>query len=116
MKIVLEHERPVSWNMAYAGRHWSKRKADADAVHLLVRAAIPRNARQYSEPVDIVVTAYFASRPLDADNIMAKLYIDGLVGRLLVDDNPKWVRSVKTVSLVDRRRPRVEIDIEPAKG
>lgn len=115
MKLVLEGERPVSWNKYYGGTHWSKRKADADAAHLLVRAALPRNARPYKQRVDITIRAYFRGKALDADNIVGKLYIDGLIGSVLYDDSPQYVRSVRTMSLRDHKRPRVEIEINPVK-
>lgn len=109
--LVLDGERPQSWNKMYSGRHWSKRSKEAKAVHWLVRAAIPRSAQPFVNAVAITVRAYFNRRPLDADNIVAKLYVDGLCGRLIADDSPKHVRRVTTESRVDRKRPRVEIEI-----
>ena len=61
--------------------------------------------------VDITITAYFDKRPLDASNICAKLYEDAIKGWLIVDDSPKYVRSVRTVSEIDKQRPRVEIEV-----
>lgn len=115
MRIVLENERPLSWNKLYAGKHWSVRKTAADAAHALMRCAVGADAEKFTEPVRIRVTAYFKSRPLDADNICAKLYIDGLIGRILEDDSPKYVAEVTTVSRVDKQRPRLEIQVEPIK-
>jgi hypothetical protein len=39
------------------------------------------------------------------------LYEDGLIGWLIKDDKPEFVRSMTTVSLIDRKNPRVEIEI-----
>lgn len=114
--IVLHGEKPYSWNRFYAGTHFHERKRMAHAVHALVAGFLPVNAEVYTVPVDITITAYFKSRPLDADNIVGKLYIDGLKGKILQDDNPRWVRSVKTVSLMDKALPRVEIEIVPVEG
>lgn len=112
MKLVLPNERPVSLNSYYAGMHWTKRKAEADRVHWLVYAAVvTAKAVVFKKRVDIVVTAYFKNRQQDASNIMGKMYEDGLKGRVIVDDTPQYVRSMKTVSEVDKEKPRVEIEI-----
>lgn len=66
----------------------------------------------FSGRVRITVEAYFKGRPLDASNVPGKLYEDGLKGVLLHDDNPTFVASMTTVSLVDRADPRVVIIIE----
>jgi hypothetical protein len=111
--IVLEGEKPISWNKMYSGLHWSDRKAEVDRVHLAVRAALDPDWPMFSGPVAIIVTAYFKNRriQLDCSNIAAKLYEDGLIGWLIEDDGPKYVQSMTTISLVDRIRPRVEIEV-----
>ena len=110
MKIILDGERPWSWNKMYAGVHWSKRKAEADRIHALVYYSI--NCKEgYLERVDIRVTAYFKNRPLDPDNITSKFYIDGLVGNVIEDDTREFVRRVTTQSEIDKENPRVEIEI-----
>lgn len=112
--VVIPDERPQSWNKTYAGQHWAKRKAEVERVRLALRAALdPDQCVVYTEPVDIEIIVCFNARPLDADNIPAKLYIDALKGWLLEDDDRRCVRSVKTVALVDPARPRVEIEIVP---
>lgn len=113
LRIVIPDHRPVSLNKYYAGMHWTKRKTLADEAHMLVRAHTPPNVQPFVTPVDITVTAYFKNRPLDASNVFAKVYEDGLIGHVLVDDSPQYVRSVKTVSAMDKHAPRVVIDIEP---
>ena len=113
-KLILMDERPEGWNRTYSGQHWSKRKAEADRVHLTIRAAIDLDtAKLYTVPVHIIITVYFSTRPLDPDNINAKHYIDGLKGLLLQDDTRKWVASVTTESHIDKARPRVEIEMIP---
>ncbi len=111
--LILDGERPISWNQYYSGKHWSKRKAEADRVHMLVRSAIDPDCQIFNCPVDLEIRAYFKSKPQDASNICAKVYEDGLIGWLLEDDSPEFVRSMTTVSLVDRKQPRVEIEIKP---
>lgn len=111
--ILLPDERPPSWNDSYAGQHWSKRKAEADRVHMAVRAAIdPDQVVMFAEPVNVTVTVFFAERALDADNIPAKLYVDALKGWVIVDDDRRYVRSVTTVTEVDTEAPRVVIEVE----
>lgn len=112
--LVIPGEKPVSWNKFYSGTHWSKRNAEANRVHLVVRAAIDPDWPMFETPVQITIRAYFKNRrlQLDASNIAAKLYEDGLIGWLIKDDGPQFVRSMTTVSLVDRNSPRVEIEIK----
>jgi len=119
MKIVLHGERPISWNEMYSGIHWTKRKEEADRVHHLIWVAIQEQrlklqAREYlvySQRVDIHVTAYFKCRPQDPDNICSKMYIDGLIGDVIVDDTREFVRKVTVQSEIDKDNPRVEIEI-----
>jgi hypothetical protein len=112
--IVLEGERPQSLNNWYSGQHWTKRKREATRVHSLVRAQLG-GCMTFTRPVRITVTVYFKSCPQDASNIVAKLYEDALIGYVLIDDGPKYVRSMTTESRIDRNNPRVEIRIEDAQ-
>jgi hypothetical protein len=112
--LVLEGEQPMSWNKIYAGLHWSNRKTEARRVHMAVRTALDPDWPMFDGPVAITVTAYFKNRrlQLDASNIAAKMYEDGLIGWLIEDDSPQYVRSMTTISLLDRERPRVEIEVK----
>ena len=110
-KIVLEGYRPISWNKLYAGKHWRYRKLQADIAHGLVRLAIGNEPDIIESRVDIEVVVYFDKYPYDPCNIPAKLVIDGLLGIWLVDDNPKYVRSVTTRSEVDKDHPRLEMKV-----
>ncbi len=113
--LILPGERPPSWNAAYAGQHWAKRAEVVARIRAAVRAALdPDQCQPFTVPVDVEVAVYFASRPQDADNIPAKLYIDGLKGWLLVDDDRRYVRSVRTVAALDKHAPRVVIRVAPA--
>ncbi len=111
--LTLIDEKSISWNKMYTGFHWSKRKAEADRIHLAVRAALDPDCHIFENPVEIEVRAYFKNKreQLDASNIAAKIYEDGLIGWLIEDDGPEYVRSMTTVSLLDRGNPRVEIEI-----
>lgn len=110
--ITLHGVKCPSWNTLYSQNHWSKRRALADEMHLLVRAAIDPDSEPFDVPVDITVTAYYKGALVDADNVASKLLIDGLKGRVLRDDNPTWVRSVTTMSR-ESKRPYVVIELTP---
>ena len=113
--LFLPGERPVSWNVYYGGKHWTQRQREAQRVHALVRAALDPEQAPFAGPVNITLIAFFSGRPLDPDNICAKLYIDGLKGWLIADDDRRHVRSVRVVSEVDRANPRLEIEVRPAE-
>ena len=50
MKIILPDEKVVSWNILYAGRHWSTRQQEAKRVHALVKYATLTKKR-FKNPV-----------------------------------------------------------------
>ena len=81
---------------------------------MLVRANIPESVETFRDAVDIAVTVYFDKRAYDADNIPAKIMIDGLIGSVIVNDTWRHVRSVTTMSRIDKHRPRLEIEIKIA--
>lgn len=111
-QIVLDGERPLSWNKFYSGRHWAVRAAEAERVHLLMLAHLPPDD-DYTDcwPVRVVFTAYLAGRMMDADNLTAKLYLDGVKGTaLLPDDDPRYLDSVTLRVRRDKLYPRVVID------
>lgn len=111
--LTLIDEKPMSWNKMYSGLHWSDRLAEAERAHLAVRVAVDPDEPIFDKPVAITVRAYFKDKrsQLDASNITAKMYEDGLIGWLIEDDTPQYVCSMTTVSLIDRKNPRVEIEI-----
>lgn len=114
--ITLSGERPQSWNKTYAGQFWAKRKAEVERIRMAVRAEIdPETCEVFAGPVDITVTVFFDKRPLDADNVPAKFYVDACKGWILEDDDQHHVRSVTTVSLLDTQQPRVVIEIRPVQ-
>jgi Holliday junction resolvase RusA-like endonuclease len=114
MKITLLDERPLSWNRFYSGLHWTQRQAEVERVRgMMVAELLNMDFSPPDEPVAIIVTAYFKNRPQDPDNICSKLYIDALIGRVLMDDSHAEISSVTTRSRVDRKKPRVEIEIRP---
>ncbi len=109
--LVLLGERPTSWNDYWAGKHWTKRKAETDRVHQVVRSVLTGEETPYDVPVNIRIIAYFDHHPLDASNICEKPFEDALKGWLIVDDSPKYVASMTKVPRIDKDNPRVEIEI-----
>jgi hypothetical protein len=109
LTITIPDEKPPSWNTYYSGKHWTSRQAMAKQKHMLVRAYLDPDMKPFDRPVDIVMTLYSKARPMDADNLCAKLYVDGLVGWVVEDDSPKYIASVTTRSRVDKKDPRLEI-------
>lgn len=111
--IIIPDEKPMSWNEFYSGKHWTFRKREVDRVHQLVRAYIDPNWPMFTKPVTIEFRAYFANKKVRLDwvNVSAKLYEDALIGWLIKDDNPDYVISGKIISMIDRKNPRIEIEL-----
>lgn len=112
--ITLDGERPISWNVLYAGGHWNIRKREADRAHALVQEQVQGISEYFKGPVHITTTVYFDANPFDSCNIPDKIYIDGLKGYLIHDDDLKYVASNTRIPAMDYARPRVEIHIELA--
>jgi hypothetical protein len=108
---------PPSWNTLYRQGHWTKRKLLAETWHAFVHAAWVGAKRpklgNLGRSVNITVTGYYANNAyrIDADNVCAKVIIDGLKGRVIKDDDWKHVRYVTTASFLDAANPRTEITI-----
>lgn len=111
--LTLEGEQPMGLNKLLARLHWTARNEEVNRVLLAVRVALDPCELMFTRAVTITVRTYFKNRSvqLDCSNIPAKLYEDGLIGWLIKDDSPQYVRSMTTVSLIDRDSPRVEIEI-----
>lgn len=94
--LTLQGERAPGWNSTLRV-HWSKRHELVTAIWYRVLPGLAGvDYKLFDGPVDVHVVATFKGTPLDSDNICAKLYIDALKGRLLRDDDARWVRRVTT--------------------
>lgn len=120
LTLILEGERPVSWNKFWQQRHWSERSREKNRVALLVRAALPQAVldgedwplrKSCEERPEIVITAYMARPLIDVDNLCTKVYVDALKGWVIEDDDPAHVAAVIPRVVVDRTWPRIEIKI-----
>lgn len=83
-------------NAYYAGKHWARRKQDAEFWHLLTRSNMNRQevgSTLFENPVEI---SFLWNDRLDIDNhaVMGKMVVDALKGRLIHDDNRRWVKGV----------------------
>lgn len=89
----------TAWNKAYglnaywAGKHWAKRKADADFWHTLTWQAIQGLPKMtIDDDYPVIISMYFNDR-LDAINHAAifKMIEDALKGELIIDDSRRFV-------------------------
>ena len=84
-------EVPPSYNMFYAGIHWSKRKQMANEWHNLVAYSFLEKYKGFKPiksrniKVDFVINK--KGKLVDIDNFAVKLIIDGLKGILYEDDD-----------------------------
>jgi Holliday junction resolvase RusA-like endonuclease len=83
-------------NAYYAGKHWSKRKQDAEELHTLAILCMKKAhiRRQIVKgPVEI---RFYWNDGLDCDNhaAMGKAFVDAMTNYILPDDNREWVRKV----------------------
>lgn len=82
--------RQYGFNAYWAGKHWAKRKADADYWHELTRQAVKGLPPLTDFPV--VITMYFNDR-MDSINHAAifKMIEDALKGSIIPDDSRRYV-------------------------
>lgn len=113
VKIVIPDFKCPSLNKSYAGRHWSKRKSEADEIHQLVFVHTRKLKPIEEFPVDTRVIAYYKhKRRRDSNNVSDKELIDGLVlAGLLPDDSTKYIRFSSTRAVIGAENDRVEIEI-----
>lgn len=83
-------------NAIYAGKHWTKRREDAEYWHLTVKAELMRQNvpyRAYDNPVSI---SFWWNDRLDIDNhaLIGKYILDSLKGYLIHDDDRRFVKEV----------------------
>lgn len=80
-------------NAYWAGKHWARRKRDAEFWHWLVKASANKVM-----PTTGAVEVWFSwDDALDVDNhsIMGKMIIDALKGTVIADDNRKILKAVR---------------------
>lgn len=115
MKIVIPNFKCPSLNKMYAGRHWKKRKDEADYIHKLVQSKVEKgDFKPPKTPIDIKYIAYFKYKhKRDPDNLAVKFITDGLVlAGLIEDDSCEFVRWVSSRAVIGAENDRVEIEIK----
>lgn len=83
-------------NAYYAGKHWSRRKEDAEFWHLMVHKCMDRQGvRRTPIHAPVIVTFRWNDR-LDIDNhaVMGKMILDAMKGRVIEDDSRRFVKGV----------------------
>lgn len=113
--LILPGEQPQSYNKILR-LHWKARNEEAQRAKRVVGLSLPPNAFLYTTLVDIALVAYYNKRSLIKDNcnLPVKFYIDGLIGKAIVDDSTTYVRSVLELARFDKADPRLEIYIKLA--
>lgn len=108
LTIVLEGVCAPSWNLATARKHWTEFVKVNHEAKWLVLAALNGDDEMFDTRVDIeVIASYKQGMGADSDNIMAKVYIDALKGRIIHDDGQKYVRRV----ILEARKGKNEVVI-----
>lgn len=84
-------------NSLYSGKHWSKRKQDANFWHMQTRAAMEHSKcrrKPFEKPV--VITFLWNDR-MDCSNhaYIAKMIEDGMTGRLIQNDSRAYVKGIE---------------------
>lgn len=88
--------RQYGLNAYYAGKHWAERKRDADTLHALTLCAMNRcgvKKKLFDAPVAV---SFWWDDGLDVDNhaSIGKAILDACKGRLIVEDDQRYVREV----------------------
>lgn len=112
--IKLPNVRPPSWNKLKRMNRYAWHKEVTKAKKLVADALDGRNISIIRGRVDIHATAVFRKSPLDSSNIPVKLYEDGLIGWLIKNDSPRYVRRISSMSVIgNKMESGITITISP---
>lgn len=83
-------------NAYYSGKHWAQRAKDSEYWKCIVNESLKSHKirlRTFKNPISI---SFYWDDKLDIDNhaVMGKMILDALKGKLVNDDNRKWVKKV----------------------
>ena len=83
-------------NAYYSGKHWAKRKKDAEYWHSLVRNELRKQGIRPKLFKSPVIVSFWWNDRLDIDNhaAMGKMIVDALKGVLIEDDTRRYVHGV----------------------
>lgn len=98
-------------NAFYAGKHWAKRKKDAEELHNLALWSMKSAGIKKQFAVKPVEIRFFWDDRMDIDNhaALGKAFVDAMKGYILPDDSPRWFRKV-THEFWDGGKIRVEVE------
>lgn len=102
MKIEIPVALP-SDNIFYESKHWTARVKLKEKWVKITHDALPDECVMFERPVHITVFAEYKRTPCDCDNVCPKMCIDALKGKVLHDDNTKWVSGVSLFSRKSNR-------------
>ncbi len=108
---------PVTWNLFYAGVHWSRRKRLADrwrwAVLATVREVTDARPVAVVTPARLsVVVHYERGKRFDLDNVWLKPLLDVLVQEgIIPDDNVDHIREIH-LSAIPAAHPALTVTLE----
>lgn len=98
----------------YANRHAKARKRDETIA--AVRAVLPLGARNAAVDCCEVTVTRYGRNLVDWDNLGGglKFVLDALVHwKVIADDSPRIIRRMTMQQEIDRRLPRVRVEIVP---
>lgn len=89
--------KEYGFNAYWAGKHWTRRKADADYWHQLVRHEMERQKVRRIPFENAVVITFYWNDKLDCSNhaAMGKMVEDAICGRIIKDDSRRYVRGIE---------------------
>lgn len=94
MIIDIDLPLKISTNEIYGGKHWKKRKDDAEHFHSLLYEHKDEQIPDSDFPVHLTFVFTFKGRALDWSNCsyMAKMLEDGMIHMgMIPNDSPKYV-------------------------
>lgn len=113
MKIIVPNYKIVSRNKIYSSNNWIVRKKIVDEIHEMVSAYIPRPYRLFQKRVNITVEAYYKTKHRrDSSNVPLKEVEDVLKGKVIIDDDYRYVAKVSSQVFVGQKENKVVIKID----
>lgn len=97
----------------YAKYSTEKKEYTEEVAWLAKKAKLPRYEKSY-----LVITWHEPNSRRDPDNVMAgqKFILDGLVqAGVIPDDSQKYILGIYHRFMVDRKNPRIEVEIRGVK-
>jgi hypothetical protein len=114
LEITIPGELPSLNEIIDAAKnHWGQYNTMKETYTELVRLSCLR-CPKLDKPVKVKITWYTKDLMKDPDNVIAgqKFIFDGLVAaKVIPDDTRRWVKGIEHEFGLDRRDPRVEIEI-----